>query len=150
MEVAVATNQTGRWLRFAVWALAIAGVVLIALAFGGIPAMRAIGLPVESNASIGATVLSLVTDGILFLVIALGLTLKGRPAWLIGCGAALLCVGTGPLLAVGLTAKLGLIADHNPNPIFFGMLGSATFIPALILLIWGIVALVVRTMRRPA
>jgi hypothetical protein len=58
---------------------------------------------------------------------------------MIGCGALLLCAGTGPLVVVGVTAQLGLSADPNPNPVVFGMLALFTLFPALILLIWGVV-----------
>ena len=33
-------------------------------------------------------------------------------------------LGSGPLLTVGLGAQLGLTADPNPNPVFFGILAA--------------------------
>jgi len=49
-------------------------------------------------------------------------------------GLVLLVVGSGPLLAIMLVAKLGFTADPNPNPVFCGILAGLTFWPALILL----------------
>jgi hypothetical protein len=132
------TKQTGRGSRWVGWALAIAGIVMIAFVFRGFPALRAIGVPV--NAPIFAViVLQLVIGGILCLIIGLVLALKATPIWMIGCGAVLLCAGTGPLVVVGVMAKLGLAADSNPNPVAFGMLALFTLSPSLVLLMWGFV-----------
>jgi hypothetical protein len=59
-------------------------------------------------------------------------------------GLALLVVGTGPLLLVVVAAELGLTSDPNPNPIGFGLLTFITFWPAVILIVWGLVASVLR------
>ncbi|HTR20735.1 MAG TPA: hypothetical protein VMH88_07765 [Gemmatimonadales bacterium] len=57
---------------------------------------------------------------------------------LVQIGLILLLLGSGPLLAVVLVAKLGLYHDPNPNPVFLGMLAGLTFWPALLLLGLGI------------
>ena len=62
-------------------------------------------------------------------------------------GLALLVVGTGPLLAIGLAAELGLLSDPNPNPIGPGLLAFVTFWPAVIVTVWGLIASVVRYRR---
>ena len=54
-------------------------------------------------------------------------------------GLLLLVVGTGPLLAVIVAAKLGLTNDPNPNPIGPGILAGLTFYPSLVMLLLGIV-----------
>jgi hypothetical protein len=132
------TNQTGQVSRWAGWALAIAGIVMIAFVFRGFPALRAIGVPVDAPIS-AVIVLQLIIGGILCLIIGLVFALKVRPLWMIGSGAVLLCAGTGPLVVVGVMAKLGLTADSNPNPVGFGMLALFTLIPSLVLLVWGFV-----------
>jgi hypothetical protein len=95
---------------------------------------RAVNAPI-----FGVIVLQLIIGGILYLIIALVLALRARPIWIIDSGAVLLCADTGPLVVVGVTAKLGLTADPNPNPVAFGMLALFTLIPALVLLMWGFV-----------
>lgn len=111
---------------------------MIAFVFRGFPALRAIGVPLPVNAPIfEVIVLQFIIGGILCLIIGLVLALKVRPIWMIGSGAVLLCAGTGPLVVVGVMAKLGLTADPNPNPVVFGMLALFTLIPALVLLMWG-------------
>jgi len=62
-------------------------------------------------------------------------------------GLALLVLGTGPLLAIVLAAELGLLSDPNPNPIGPGLLAFFTFWPAVILIVWGLVASLVRYRR---
>jgi len=52
-------------------------------------------------------------------------------SWLARIGLGLLVIGTGPLLAVVLAAKLGLTSDPNPNPVGPGILAMLTFWPAL-------------------
>jgi hypothetical protein len=59
-------------------------------------------------------------------------------------GLALLVVGTGPLLAIILAAELGLLSDPNPNPIGPGLLAFFTFWPAVIMIVWGLAASLVR------
>jgi len=62
-------------------------------------------------------------------------------------GIALLVIGTGPLLAIGTAASLGLLSDPNPNPIGFGLLAFFTFWPAIILIVWGLAASLLRHRR---
>ena len=52
-------------------------------------------------------------------------------------GLVLLVVGSGPLVAIMLVAKLGFTDDPNPNPVLFGFLAGITFWPALILMAVG-------------
>ena len=52
-------------------------------------------------------------------------------------GLILLVVGSGPLLAIIVAAKIGLYPDPNPNPVGFGILAGLTFWPAIILLVIG-------------
>lgn len=52
-------------------------------------------------------------------------------------GFMLLVIGSGPLLITLLAAKLGLIADPNPNPVIFGMMAGLSFWPGLILMGFG-------------
>ena len=54
-------------------------------------------------------------------------------------GLGLLIVGSGPLLGIIAAAKLGLLADPNPNPIGPGILCGLTFWPAIICLVIGVV-----------
>ena len=63
-------------------------------------------------------------------------------------GIGLLVLGTGPLLAIILAASLGLLSDPNPNPIGPGLLAFFTFWPAVIVIVWGLIASLVRY-RRP-
>ena len=53
-------------------------------------------------------------------------------------GAALLVLGTGPLLAIIAAASLGLTSDPNPNPIGPGLLAFLTFWPAVTMIIIGL------------
>jgi hypothetical protein len=62
-------------------------------------------------------------------------------------GLALLILGTGPLLAIGVAAALGLLSDPNPNPIGPGLLAFVTFWPAVILIVWGLIASLMRYRR---
>ncbi len=52
-------------------------------------------------------------------------------------GAVLLAVGSGPLFAIIVAAKLGLWPDPNPNPIGPGLLAFLTFWPAVALMALG-------------
>jgi hypothetical protein len=62
-------------------------------------------------------------------------------------GLALLILGTGPLLVIGLAAALGLLNDPNPNPVGPGLLAFFTFWPAVIMIVWGLITSVVRYRR---
>ena len=59
-------------------------------------------------------------------------------------GLSLLVLGTGPLLLIIVAAGLGLTSDPNPNPIGPGLLAFVTFWPAVTLIVWGLVASVLR------
>jgi hypothetical protein len=59
-------------------------------------------------------------------------------------GLALLVLGTGPLLLIVVAAGLGLTGDPNPNLIGPGLLAFFTFWPAVILIVWGLVASILR------
>ena len=59
-------------------------------------------------------------------------------------GITLLVLGTGPLPLIVAAAALGLTNDPNPNPIGPGLLAFFTFWPAVILIVWGLVASVLR------
>ena len=133
------TDQAAPQSRWPAWALIVAGIALIAFPLGGgFRAMQSAGmLAPDDYMTMGQITLLSVPGGLLALIVGLVLALKARPAWLIGTGAALLCLGTGPLLVVGLMAELGLSADPNPNPVGLGMLAAVTLIPALVLLVWG-------------
>jgi len=63
-----------------------------------------------------------------------------RDSKLIRVGAAILVLGSGPLLAIIVAAKLGLTRDPNPNPVGFGILAGLTFWPGIILLLVGVLA----------
>jgi len=62
-------------------------------------------------------------------------------------GLALLVLGTGPLLLIVVAAELGLTSDPNPNR-SAGLLAFFTFWPAVILIVWGLVAAVLRYRRQ--
>lgn len=49
-------------------------------------------------------------------------------AWI---GLAISAVGSAPLLAVILAAKVGWMDDPNPNPVGLGILAAVTFWPGL-------------------
>lgn len=138
-----ARPPTGR----AALTLALVGIVLIALPFVVLRGLSALGVSLGSNSAIGVMVINAVGGGALCVIVGLILALKNRPGWLIGAGAALLCLGSGPLLSVIVAAKLGLTADPNPNPVLFGILAMFTLLPALVLLVGGVVALVLRRAR---
>ena len=56
---------------------------------------------------------------------------------LVRVGLVLLILGSGPLVAILIAARLGVGHDPNPNPIFFGMLAGLTFWPSIILILVG-------------
>lgn len=47
-------------------------------------------------------------------------------------------------MAILIVASLGLLSDPNPNPIGPGLLAVLTFWPAVILIVWGLIASVAR------
>jgi len=53
-------------------------------------------------------------------------------------GLALVALGWGPLLLVGLLAELGLWSDPDPNPVGLGLLFYVTFWPAVACLGLGV------------
>lgn len=57
---------------------------------------------------------------------------------LIRVGLGLLVLGSGPLLAIIIAARVGLLHDPDPNPVGPGMLAGLTFWPALICLVAGV------------
>ena len=59
-------------------------------------------------------------------------------------GLATLIVGTSPLLLIIAAAALGLLSDPNPNPVGPGLLAFFTFWPAVIMIVWGLAASLVR------
>src|SRR6478735_3541557 len=52
-----------------------------------------------------------------------------------------------PPLAIILAASLGLLSDPDPNPIGPGLLAFFTFWPAVILIVWGLIASLARYRR---
>jgi hypothetical protein len=67
---------------------------------------------------------------------------------LIRVGLVLLVLGTGPLLAIIIAAKVGLWPDPNPNPVGPGLLAGLTFWPAVLCLLIGAVR--VRSRKNPS
>lgn len=53
-------------------------------------------------------------------------------------GAAVVIIGSAPLLTILLLAKVGLWSDPHPNPIGPGLLVFVTFWPGVILMAAGI------------
>lgn len=53
-------------------------------------------------------------------------------------GAAVVIIGSAPLIAILLLAKVGLWPDPNPNPVGPGLLVFVTFWPGVILMAAGI------------
>jgi len=146
--VAMAAQIAGNR-RFVPIVLVLAGAVLMALGTVGLRVLLAVLAPLgvepgTHDALIGSLMLWLVGGGVLCIAIGLILAMAhsgtSRAAWLIGSGVTLFCLGCGPLLVVVLAAWLGLTADRNPNPVFLGMLFAATFAPAVVLVICGVVA----------
>jgi hypothetical protein len=131
------------------WALVAAGVAMIALATVGMRALMAVlhgfGLATETyDVVIGTIVINLIGGGVVVFLVGLILALVrsrvARSIWLIGSGLVLLLGGSGPLVVVLVSAQLGLTADRNPNPVLQGVLASVTLLPAVILIICGLVA----------
>src|SRR5438876_724700 len=91
------------------WALALAGIAMIALATVGLRALLALlallGLSAGTNdAVLGGIIIDLIGGGILCLIAGLVLALArsgtSKAAWLIGSGVVLLALGSGPLLLI--------------------------------------------------
>jgi hypothetical protein len=59
-------------------------------------------------------------------------------SWMVRIGLALLVIGTGPLAGVMLAAKVGILDDPNPNPVYFGILAGFTFWPSVLLIVIGV------------
>jgi len=59
-------------------------------------------------------------------------------------GAAVVILGSAPLLSILLLSKIGLWPDPNPNPIGPGILVFVTFWPGVILMATGILRSIVR------
>lgn len=53
-------------------------------------------------------------------------------------GAAVVIIGSAPLITILLLAKVGLWTDPNPNPVGPGLLVFVTFWPGVILMAAGI------------
>ena len=66
--------------------------------------------------------------------------------WLFTVGFAVLALGSSPLLAIILLAKIGVWPDPDPNPIGPGLLTFITFWPGVLLMFIG--ARRVQTRRR--
>jgi hypothetical protein len=56
----------------------------------------------------------------------------------------------GPRSRIILAASLGLLSDPDPNPIGPGLLAFFTFWPAVILIVWGLIASLARFRRAQA
>lgn len=54
-----------------------------------------------------------------------------RPGPLVWVGLATAVLGSAPLLAVILAAKVGWLDDPNPNPVGLGILAACTFWPGI-------------------
>ena len=138
------TNEiTSQPSRVYPWIMVGAGAGMIALATIGLRVLFAalawLGpSAARHDGTIGAVIMTLIAGGIvtsvLGAILLLARTGSGKATWLIGSGLVLLVVGSGPLAFAVLTAS-----DRNPNPILEGMLAGVTFMPAVILLICGLV-----------
>ena len=60
-------------------------------------------------------------------------------SWWVRIGAALLILGSGPLLFIIVAATIGLWPDPNPNHTGPGLLFFFTFWPAVICIVIGVV-----------
>ena len=63
--------------------------------------------------------------------------MRFRDSRLIRTGLALLIIGSTPLFAIIIAARLGLTSDPNPNPVGPGMLVFLTFWPSIGLILAG-------------
>ena len=59
-------------------------------------------------------------------------------SWWVRIGAALLLLGSAPLVLIIVAAAVGLWPDPNPNPIGPGLLFFFTFWPAVICILIGV------------
>ena len=57
---------------------------------------------------------------------------------LVQAGLVLFILGSGPLIAVIVYARLGFYHDPDPNPVGLGMLAGLTFWPSVILMGIGV------------
>ena len=60
-----------------------------------------------------------------------------RGSRLLGWGIATLVSGCGPLLAISIAARRGLLADPDPNPIGPGLLVAISFWPGMVMVVIG-------------
>jgi len=60
-----------------------------------------------------------------------------RRSRLLGWGIATLVIGCGPLLAILVAARIGLLADPDPNPIGPGLLAGISFWPGMAMVVIG-------------
>jgi hypothetical protein len=148
-------SNTTAFRRLVPWGVALVGATALTLAtvgLGGLFRLLAlIGLHEKADdGAIGAIILLLFGGGVLLLILGLVLALarsRSTARWLIGSGLALLCLGSGPLFVIIALAKLGLTRDPNPNPVLEGMLAGFTFVPAIVLLLCGLIVLAGRRLR---
>ena len=142
--------------RLFIVVLALALVLAAPIGINGIIGLSvALGIikePAINFAVIGNLMILAVWAGLLVLIVGLVMTsthgLARKGAGMSLGGLVLLVVGSGPLAAVGIAAKLGLTADPNPNPVMFGILAFLTFFPAILLLVSGAVVFAVGRLRR--
>ena len=139
--------------RLVPWGVMLLGAATLALATWGldpvVELLERIGLPVDVG-GYAITLILLFGAGLLLLIVALLLALaraRNTARLLIGSGLALLILGNGPLFAIKAAARLGLTRDPDPFPVSEDMLAQFTFIPAIALLICGLVALARRRYR---
>lgn len=64
-------------------------------------------------------------------------------------GAAVVILGSAPLLSIIFLWKIGLWPDPNPNPIGPGLLFFVTFWPGVILMVVGILRSLMRRSHGP-
>jgi hypothetical protein len=67
---------------------------------------------------------------------------------LLWVGLVVLVLGSGPLVAIIVAARLGWTSDPNPNPVGPGILAFFTFWPGVALCVAGAVVSLVRWRRR--